>query len=75
MPGLVVAYDPDNLSELCEVAHEHQNIFEKILRVNGITLREFKDFDELEAFLQQWALKPYATENYGKRNGDLNAFT
>lgn len=51
LPDLVSAYHPDNLSELCRVAHEHQNIFVEILRANGITLREFKDFDELEAFL------------------------
>lgn len=48
---LVAAYDPDNLSELCRAAHEHQNIFEKILKTNGVTLREFKDFNDLEAFL------------------------
>lgn len=51
LPDIVVAYDPGNLSKLYQTAHEHQSKFEKLLKANGVTIREFKDFDELEAYL------------------------
>lgn len=51
LPDIVSAYDPEDLSELYQAARVHQRGFEDLLRANGVAIREFRSFDELEAFL------------------------
>lgn len=51
LPDIVGAYNPEDLSKLCRTAHDHQNRFESLLKANGVAIREFRSFDELEAFL------------------------
>ena len=51
LPDIAGAYDPKDLSNLYRTARNHQSRFESLLEANGVTIRKFQSFDELEAFL------------------------
>ncbi len=51
LPDLAEAYDPEDLSGLHRAAHRHRQVFEGFLEEQGVRIRTFGDFRELEAFL------------------------
>lgn len=51
LPDLAQAFDPGNLAELSRIGREHQRRFEQLLKDRGVTLRIFRDADELAAYL------------------------
>ena len=51
LPDIVGAFDPDNTEEFLKVVREHQKKFVALLQGNGIKIRGFRDFEELENFI------------------------
>jgi hypothetical protein len=50
-PNIVGAFDPDNTDYFLEQVREHQAQKVVFLRENGVKIRVFKDFDELEEYM------------------------
>jgi hypothetical protein len=53
LPDLVGAFDTNDINKFLEVADEHQKAFVALLENGGVSIRTFKDFDALEAYLNQ----------------------
>lgn len=53
LPDMIGVYNPEDLSQFQEVAKEHKAALETLLSKNGIPIRRFTDFEELEAYLER----------------------
>ena len=52
LPDIVGAFDPANTQRFLDVVHEHQARLVKLLQDNGVKLTVFKDFEELEEYME-----------------------
>ena len=48
LPDIVGAFNPQNTEHFLELVHEHEAQFVELLQRNGIEIRVFRDFEELE---------------------------
>jgi predicted nucleotidyltransferase len=53
LPDILGSYSPENLQELAVTARGHQLKFESLLEDNGIPVRRFMSFDELEDYIRK----------------------
>ncbi len=53
LPDLIQAYDPLHLELYGEVAKKHQKVLEKTFIDHGVAFRTFKDFSDLESYLDK----------------------
>jgi len=51
LPDLIGAFDPNNLEPLVSAAQKHQDKFVELLTANGINIRQFTSFDDLNIYL------------------------
>jgi hypothetical protein len=52
LPDIVGAFDPKNTECFLELVHEHQAQVVELLQNNGIEIRVFRDFEELEKYME-----------------------
>lgn len=52
LPDIVGAFDPINTEKFLEVVHDHQIKLVDLLQSNGVRIREFRDFEELEEYMK-----------------------
>jgi hypothetical protein len=51
VPDIVALYDPEGLDKMAKAVREHQAGFERLLEAQGVHVRRFGSFEEVEAFL------------------------
>ena len=48
----VKAFDPQSTEVLLDVVHKHEAQFVELLQSNGVKIRVFLDFEELEEYME-----------------------
>jgi len=51
LPGIVGAFDPNNMGRFLELVHEHEKQLVELLKSNGVKIRVFRDPDELKEYM------------------------
>jgi hypothetical protein len=52
LPDIVGAFDPNNIERFLKLVHEHEVQFVELVQSNGIEIKVFRDFEELEEYMK-----------------------
>jgi hypothetical protein len=52
LPDIVGAFNPNNTECFLELVHEHETQFVELVQSNGIEIKVFRDFEELEEYMK-----------------------
>lgn len=52
LPDIVGASNPQSTEVLLDLVHKHEAQFVELLQSNGVKIRVFRDFEELEEYMK-----------------------